>query len=117
MATLEDRLKDEARRRGFELVGIAAAAPADDFDRLRDWLDRGMAGEMAYMHRHAEARRHPDSILPEVRSVVMVAMSYKPAEEVPGDQCRVTSEEKPAAGSSSLVTRHSSLVTAKVARY
>ena len=28
------------------------------------------------MERHAEARRSPDSILPEVRSVVMVAMNY-----------------------------------------
>ena len=36
---------------------------------------------MDYMHRHAEARRHPPSILPEVRSVVMVAMNYRPADE------------------------------------
>jgi epoxyqueuosine reductase len=31
---------------------------------------------MAYMRRHAQARRDPTSILPEVRSVVMVGMSY-----------------------------------------
>ena len=31
---------------------------------------------MKYMERHAEARRNPTSILPEVRSVVMVAMEY-----------------------------------------
>jgi epoxyqueuosine reductase len=78
MATLENRLKDEARRLGFELVGIAAAEEADDFDRLRDWLDRGYAGEMTYLHRHAEARRHPRGVLPTVRSVVMLGMSYAP---------------------------------------
>jgi epoxyqueuosine reductase len=33
------------------------------------------------MHRHGEARRHPSSILPEVRSVVMVGMNYRPSEE------------------------------------
>src|SRR5207253_8168084 len=32
--------------------------------------------EMAYMHRHADARRHPSAVLPEVRSVVMVGMEY-----------------------------------------
>jgi epoxyqueuosine reductase len=78
MVSLETRIKEQARCLGFDLAGIAPATPADGFDRLRDWLDQGFAGEMAYMRRHAEARRHPDSILPEVRSVVMVGMNYKP---------------------------------------
>jgi epoxyqueuosine reductase len=78
MGSLETRIKQWAHDLGFELAGIAPAAPADSFDRLRDWLDRGFAGEMAYMHRHSQARRHPDSILQQVRSVVMVGMSYKP---------------------------------------
>ncbi len=81
MDPLETRLKQHARGLGFDLVGIAPAGPADGFDRLRDWLDRGFAGEMTYMHRHAEARRHPASVLPVVRSVVMLAMNYKPADE------------------------------------
>src|SRR4051812_6745985 len=76
MARLEARIKQHARELGFDLVGIAAANPADSFDRLRDWLDRGFAGAMTYMERHAEARRHPASILPEVRSIVMVGMNY-----------------------------------------
>ena len=46
-----------------------------------DWLARGYAGEMGYMHRHAEARRHPASILAEVRSVVMVGMNYEASRE------------------------------------
>ncbi len=82
MVSLEARIKQQARALGFELVGIAAATPADGFDRLRDWLDRGFAGEMGYMHRHAEARRHPSSILPEVKSVVMLGRNYNPGAEV-----------------------------------
>jgi epoxyqueuosine reductase len=65
-----------AHELGFELVGVAPATPADGFDRLRDWLDRGCAGEMAYMERTAEARKDPSSILANVRSVIMVGMSY-----------------------------------------
>jgi epoxyqueuosine reductase len=76
METLEAHLRRQAHALGFELAGIAPAAPADGFDRLRDWLDRGFAGDMDYMHRHAEARRHPAAVLPEVRSVVMVGMSH-----------------------------------------
>ena len=76
MAPLEARLKDHAHSLDFSLVGIARAAEADGFARLSDWLARGFAGEMAYMHRHADARRHPAAVLPEVRSVVMVGMEY-----------------------------------------
>jgi epoxyqueuosine reductase len=81
MDTLEARLKAQAHALGFELAGVAAATPADGFDRLRDWLAHGFAGTMDYMHRHGDARRHPASILPEVRSVLMVDMSYKPPAE------------------------------------
>jgi epoxyqueuosine reductase len=79
MQRVEARLKAQAQELGFELVGIAPATPADGFDQLREWLDHGYAGEMAYMHKHGDARRHPESILPEVRSVVMVGMCYAPA--------------------------------------
>ncbi len=74
--TLESGIKEQAQALGFELVGIAPAVPADGFNRLRDWLDRGFAGDMDYMSRYVEARRHPAGILPSVRSVIMVGMTY-----------------------------------------
>jgi epoxyqueuosine reductase len=80
MAALEEQIKDHARTLGFDLVGIAPATETDGFERLSEWLARGFAGEMAYMHRHAEARRHPSAVLHEVRSVVMVGMNYTPAD-------------------------------------
>ncbi len=87
--SLETRLKRHARVIGFDLVGVAPAAPADGFDRLCDWLGRGFAGEMDYMRRRAEARRHPDFVLPDVRSVVMLGLNYYPAcEEELGDRGR-----------------------------
>jgi epoxyqueuosine reductase len=79
--TLENRLIEEARRLGFELCGIAPARPADGFEQLRDWLDRGYAGEMHYMHKHADARQHPRAVYPPVRSVVMVGMNYAAGKE------------------------------------
>jgi epoxyqueuosine reductase len=90
MQQLEERIKEQARRLGFELAGIAAATEADGFDRFRAWLEAGHAGEMAYMYRHAELRRHPRAVLPAVRSVVMLGMNYKPdGQERPETACRV----------------------------
>ena len=77
MNSLESRIKEHARSLGFELVGIAPATEADGFAHLQEWLAQGFAGEMAYMSRHGEARRHPESILPNVKSVVMVGLNYK----------------------------------------
>jgi epoxyqueuosine reductase len=77
MTPLETRIKERAHALGFELAGIAPAADADGFAHLQDWLAQGFAGEMDYMARHAEARGHPASILPNVRSVVMVGINYK----------------------------------------
>jgi epoxyqueuosine reductase len=73
---IEERLKAKARELGFELAGIARATVADGFERFREWLDRGYAGQMDYLHHQADPRRHPDSILPDVRSVVMLGMTY-----------------------------------------
>jgi epoxyqueuosine reductase len=92
MGALEQSLLARAHELGFALAGIAPAAEADGFERLREWLDRGFAGEMGYMRRHAEARRHPRSIYPPVRSVVMVAMSYAPSRVEEG-QSRVAGAE------------------------
>jgi epoxyqueuosine reductase len=72
-----ERIKERAHALGFALAGVARAAEADGFDRLREWLARGYAGEMAYMRHYADARRHPAAVLPEVRSVVMVGMDYQ----------------------------------------
>jgi epoxyqueuosine reductase len=84
MSSLEDDLKREARHIGFALVGIAPAEPADGFARLQAWLERGFDGEMTYLRRRRESRRHPASILPDVRSVVMVGMSHAVAAPTPG---------------------------------
>ena len=77
MISLEGQIKQHAHALGFELAGIAPATEADGFARLQDWLAQGFAGEMDYLTRHAEARRHPEAILPDVKCVIMVGINYK----------------------------------------
>jgi epoxyqueuosine reductase len=67
---------DLADELGFTLHGIVRAAPAETHGFFAEWLAAGQAGEMAYLARHADARRHPASILETVRSVVMLGVPY-----------------------------------------
>ncbi len=76
MEYLVTQLKARAAELGFALAGVAPATAADGFPRFAAWLDRGFAGEMGYLHKHRAERRHPDSILDDVRSVLMVGMEY-----------------------------------------
>ncbi len=77
LTALSARLKDKAGELGFALSGIAPATEADGFARYRDWLGRGYAGEMVYLHSQSEQRRHPRSILETVLSVLMVGLEYQ----------------------------------------
>ena len=74
--TIRSRLRAEAERRGFGLFGVAPATEADGFGRFCDWLDRGFAGEMKYLHKYRDERRHPSAVVSEVRSVVMLGLEY-----------------------------------------
>jgi epoxyqueuosine reductase len=80
LADLKRRLVAEARALGFAAVGFAPAA--DDplrSERLREWLDAGHHGEMAWMAAHADVRRGPQSMWPAAQSVIALGMSYAPA--------------------------------------
>jgi epoxyqueuosine reductase len=66
-----------ARECGFELAGVAAAAPARDRARYRQWLAAGFAGEMSYLAgARADARDDPRSLLPSARSVICAGKLY-----------------------------------------
>jgi len=69
-------IKDQARQMGFEMVGISSLADPPHEQTFADWLRAGYAGEMAYLTRTEEARRHPGAWLPWARSVASVAMNY-----------------------------------------
>jgi epoxyqueuosine reductase len=69
-------LKRAASECGFDLCGIAPAASFPELRFLREWLDRGYAGEMAYMHRTAERRADVRHVLPSARSVIALGTIY-----------------------------------------
>jgi len=77
---LRAELERRAREAGFALFGIAPATDADGFGRFEAWLDAGYAGQMKYLHKYREHRRHPRSVVESVRSVAMLAFDYARAD-------------------------------------
>ena len=70
-------MKQIARECGFELAGIDAASPAQDYSRFEQWRARGCAGEMRYLtDRRAELRRDPRRLLENARTVICVGKLY-----------------------------------------
>jgi epoxyqueuosine reductase len=73
-----DRIEQKAIDLGFHKVGISAALECQSLSHstqwLQQWLDRGHHAEMAWM---SDPRRQDIlQVMPEVRSVISVALNY-----------------------------------------
>ncbi len=73
-------LKQKAAEIGFSACGVARADAAPEAgERLRRWIADGCHGDMLWMEEKADRRISPQALWPDVRSVVMLGMSYAPA--------------------------------------
>ena len=61
---------------GFDLCGIAPAGNLPELTFFQQWLDRGYAGEMAYLGRSAARRADVRNVLPSARSVIVTGTVY-----------------------------------------
>ena len=61
---------------GFDLCRFAKAETPEHAADFRDWLDRGDAGEMNYLARNSERRCDPRQILPDAKTVIVLALNY-----------------------------------------
>ena len=79
MKALTAALKDRALAEGFSAVGICRP---DDIPqagkRLRDYVELGRHGQMAWMADRMAWRGDPASLWPEARSIIMLAENYAP---------------------------------------
>jgi len=65
-----------ARELGFDLCRFAKADAPGHALEFREWLDRGQAGEMNYLARNAEKRCDPRLVLPNAKTVIVLALNY-----------------------------------------
>ena len=82
--SLTEEIKAHAAYLGFDLSGVTTAEPPRHGEYYAKWIEQGMAGEMAYLGRQIEKRQDPGQILPNARSLVVVAMNYRCPDPVPG---------------------------------
>jgi epoxyqueuosine reductase len=79
---LVNALRAKANDEGFAACAIAPArlAPAAGV-RLRQWVADGCHGDMLWMEGRLDQRADPQTLWPEVKSVIMLGMSYAPAHD------------------------------------
>ena len=75
-AKLKQRLVSFAREIGFDSCRVAACGSAPHAEAFRNWLDEDGHGEMGYMERSEEKRCDPKKVLPDARSIVVLAKNY-----------------------------------------
>src|SRR5688572_4774488 len=65
------QVKDKARDLGFDLCGIAPVDSFPELDFLKEWLDKGYAGDMAWMARSASRRADVRQVVSDARCVIV----------------------------------------------
>jgi epoxyqueuosine reductase len=69
-------IKAHATELGFDLCGVAPAAAHPELAFYREWLERGYAGEMTYLHRSAERRADVRRVVPSAQTVIVTGTLY-----------------------------------------
>ena len=78
---LKQAIRAQAQAAGFNDVGFCdAKTDPDNRANLEKYLDQGRHGDMGWMAEHVNRRVAPQGIWPEARSVIVLAMTYGPAE-------------------------------------
>ena len=85
-------IAEQAKGIGFDLCGVAAAQEFPELANMRDWLERGYAGEMKYLHdpRRADVR----AAMSGVRSVIVCAVNYNSPEKYSTEVASETAEKE-----------------------
>ena len=79
LAALASSIKRWGLEFGFDHVGISDIELSDHEQHLDNWVDKGMHGDMDYMHKHGRKRSRPDKLVAGTRRVISVRMDYAPA--------------------------------------
>lgn len=85
-AALKQAIKEKARQLGFTLAGVTSCAPPAQYALFENWLGAGRHGSMEYLaeDRSRTRRANPCEILPECRSILVLAMPYTPPDQPAG---------------------------------
>lgn len=85
MDHFKDLLKEYAQRLGFLLVGVTTPDPPPHLHAYERWLVKGYHGQMDYLatERARACRANPRLLLPECRSILVLAVPYPDPRSAP----------------------------------
>jgi len=77
---LKEIIKEKAAQLGFVLAGVTTPEPPPHFSTFENWLAQGQHGTMGYLadERSRTRRANPLEILPECKSILVLATPYSP---------------------------------------
>lgn len=76
--SIKSQIKSKAQELGFTQVGITNPCPPEHFPNFINWLNQGRHADMTYLasDRSLDCRADPKRILPECRSIIVLAAHY-----------------------------------------
>ncbi len=80
---LADSIKVWGQDLGFQQIGITDTNLTEAEEKLWQWLDNGMHGEMEYMSRHGTKRTKPEQLIPGTLRIISARMDYYPPNSKP----------------------------------
>jgi epoxyqueuosine reductase len=77
---LKQAIKQKSRQLGFTLAGVTSSEPPASYSVFESWLNSDMHGTMNYLaeERSRKRRANPKQILPECKSILVLAIPYSP---------------------------------------
>jgi epoxyqueuosine reductase len=77
---IKQAIKEKARQLGFTLAGVTTPEPPSHYSTFENWLAQGHHGTMDYLatERSRARRAGPREILPECKSILVLATPYNP---------------------------------------
>jgi len=87
MSASEDyeSLRQLARSLGFEAFGVAPGQLSLRRAYYLQWIQEGQHGEMRWLERNNDRRLHPENLLDEARSIIVLGLNYyQPDRQQPG---------------------------------
>ena len=80
IADLKNKIKTKAHQLGFSLAGVTLPEPPPHYFTFENWLEQGHHGSMDYLanDRSRSRRSNPREILPECKSILVLATPYTP---------------------------------------
>jgi epoxyqueuosine reductase len=80
--SLEQSIKEEARRLGFVLAGVTTPDAPEHLPVFAAWLNQRRHGSMAYLEREdsRSRRAHPRLLMADCRSILVLAVPYSKPE-------------------------------------